>query len=115
MSLVYLGFAVSTLAGVRGQVGGVLLDLKTPGLFVVGERSSLCNTDDIEDIREKMSVETGLVIVGGADDKLRLTTRKKKSENVTQSMVDRSIIDQIRNFLVSVLIKQSQAMAEKGL
>ena len=41
-------------------------------------------------------------------------TRKKKSESVTQSMVDKSIIDQIRNFLVSVLIKQSQAMAEKG-
>ena len=70
--------SASTLAGVRGQVGDVLLDLKTPGLFVVGERSSLCNTDDIEDIREKMSVQTGLVIVGGADDRLRLTTRKKK-------------------------------------
>merc|ERR1719270_1390378 len=37
----------------------------------------------------------------------------EKAENVTQSMVDKSIIDQIRNFLVSVLIKQSQAMAEK--
>ena len=39
---------VSTLAGVRGQVGDTLLDLKTPALFVVGERSSQCNTDDIE-------------------------------------------------------------------
>ena len=66
MSLVCLGSPLSTLADVRGQVGDVLLDLKTPGLFVVGERSSLCNTDGIEDIREKMSVQTGLVIVGGA-------------------------------------------------
>ena len=41
-------YQVSTLAGVRGQVGDTLLDLKTPGLFVVGERSSQCNTDDIE-------------------------------------------------------------------
>lgn len=40
-------------------------------------------------IREKMRVETGLVIVGGADDQLRLTSRKKKAECVTQSMVDR--------------------------
>ena len=112
--LVCLGFPVSTLAGVRGQVGDTLLDIRTPGLFVVGERSSQCNTDDIEDIREKMRVETGLVIVGGADDQLRLTSRKKKSEAVTQSMVDRAIIEQIRNFLVSVLIKQSQAAAERG-
>ena len=34
-----------------------------------------------------MSVETALVIVGGADDGLRLSKKKKKSENVTQCMV----------------------------
>ena len=109
-----LGFPVSTLAGIRGQVGDTLLDLKTPGLFVVGERTSQCSTDDIEDIREKMGVETGLVIVGGADDQLRLTTRKKKAELVTQSMVDKSIIDQIKNFLSSVILKQAQQLLEKG-
>ena len=80
---------------------------------MVGDRAAQCNTDDIEDIREKMRVETGLVIVGGADDKLRMTTRKRKSENVTQSMVDRSIIDQIKNFLSAVLIKQQNA--ERGI
>jgi len=113
--LVCLGFPVSTLAGIRGQVGDTLLDLKTPGLFVVGERSSQCSTDDIEDIREKMGVETGLVIVGGADDQLRLTTRKKKAELVTQSMVDKSIIDQIKNFLSSVILKQAQQLLEKDV
>ena len=60
-----------------------------------------------------MSVETGLVIVGGADDQLRMTNKKKKSELVTQSIVDRCIIDQIRNFLVSVLIKQPQSFGGK--
>ena len=112
--LVCLGFPVSTLAGTRGQVGDTLLDLKTPGLFIVGERASQCNSDDVEDIRERMSVETGLVIVGGADDQLRLTNKKKKSELVTQGIVDRFIIDQIRNFLVSVLVKQPQTFADRG-
>ena len=95
-------------------MGDTLLDLKTPGLFVVGERASQCNSDDVEDIRERMSVETGLVIVGGADDQLRLTNKKKKSELVTQGIVDRFIIDQIRNFLVSVLVKQPQTFGERG-
>ena len=98
----------------RGQVGDTLLDLKTPGLFVVGERSSQCNTDDIEDIREKMTVETGLVIVGGADDQLRLTNKKKRAELVTQAMVDKNIIEQIRTFLVGILIRQTQAVMERG-
>ena len=41
----------------------------------------------MEDLRERLSVETALVIVGGADDGLRLSKKKKKSENVTQCMV----------------------------
>ena len=53
----------------------------------VGERSSQAGSDDVEDLRERLSVETALVIVGGADDGLRLSKKKKKSENVTQCMV----------------------------
>jgi len=107
--LVCLGFPVSTLAGLRGQVGDSLLELKTPVLFVIGERATQAGSDDVEDIRERLGVETGLVIVGGADDQLRLSRKKKKAECVTQSMVDRCIMDQLRNFLVSVLSKQPSA------
>ena len=53
----------------------------------MGERSSQAGSDDVEDLRERLSVETALVIVGGADDGLRLSKKKKKSENVTQCMV----------------------------
>ena len=81
---------------------------------MVGELAAQCNANDIEDIREKMRVKTGLVIVGGADDQLRLTNRKKKAELVTQAMVDKSTIEQVRSFLTTVLMKQSQAAAEKG-
>jgi hypothetical protein len=34
--------------------------------------------------RERLSVETGLVVVGGADSSLRLSRRKKKLESLTQ-------------------------------
>lgn len=36
-----------------------------------------------------VKVTTGMVMVGGADDLLRVSTLKKKLEGVTQSMVDR--------------------------
>ena len=61
-----------------------------------------------------MTVETGLVIVGGADDQLRLTNKKKRAELVTQTMVDKNIIEQIRTFLVGIMIKQTQAAMERG-
>merc|ERR1719187_656878 len=76
-ALVCLGFPLSTLAGNRGQPGDPILDIRSPALFVVGEKSSSCQSDDMEDIRERLGVETGLVIVGGADDNLRLSKRKK--------------------------------------
>ena len=61
-----------------------------------------------------MTVETGLIIVGGADDQLRLTNKKKRAELVTQTMVDKNIIEQIRTFLLGILLKQSQAAMERG-
>ena len=57
-------------------------------------------------LRERLSVETGLVVVGGADSTLRLSRRKKKAEFLTQSMVDRAIIAEVRDFLLSVLTSQ---------
>lgn len=92
-----------SLSGNRGELGDPLLDIKTPTLFVVGEKSSLSNTDDIEDFRERLPVETGLVIVGSADNNLRMTKRKKRQACVTQSMVDQSIMDEIREFLAGIL------------
>jgi len=50
-----------------------------------------------------MRGETGLVIVGGADDQLRVSKHKKKAEAITQSMVDRCVVDDVREFLNSVL------------
>jgi hypothetical protein len=46
----------------------------------------------VEDIRERMKAETGLVVVGSADDQLRVGKTKKLMEGVTQSMIDRCIL-----------------------
>lgn len=50
-----------------------------------------------------MRVQTGLLVVGNADDCLRMGKTKKKMEGVTQSMVDRCILEEIGDFLAGVL------------
>ena len=94
-----MGFPLYTTDGLRGEPDDPLLDLRAPTMFVVGENATQTRSDDLEDIRERMRAESSLLIVGGADDKLRLSKQKKKLEGITQGMVDRCVADEIHNFI----------------
>lgn len=39
-----------------------------------------------------MRVETGLIVVGSADDYLRMSKKKKMAEGLTQAFVDKCIV-----------------------
>lgn len=68
------------------------MDSKTPTLFVTGQNSTTSTIDNMEDLRERMKAENGLLVVGGADDNLRITRAKKKQEGITQVMADKQIM-----------------------
>lgn len=47
--------------------------------------------EEIESLRERMSAQTSLVVIGSADDALRINKFNRHLEGVTQSMVDNMI------------------------
>ncbi|CAH1782725.1 unnamed protein product [Owenia fusiformis] len=100
---VCLGFPMQGINGGRGDCEDNMIDSHTPTLFVIGQNSNTCSIDEIEDLRERMKCDNSLVVVGGADDNFRVTRSKKKQEGITQSMVDRCILDEISEFLGGVL------------
>lgn len=102
-SIICLGLPLSSINGFRGDLDDPILDMNIPMLFVVGQMASATTLDSLERLREIMSrSDTGLVVVGGANDKLIVSYRKKLYDGITQYHVDKSIADEIYDFVNSV-------------
>lgn len=104
-AVICIGFPFATVEGKRGTPDDMLMDIRCPVMFIIGQNATLVRPDDLEHLREKMLVETSLVIVGTADDYLRISTTKKVLEGITQNMVDRCILDEIGDFIGSILLQ----------
>jgi hypothetical protein len=114
-AVIALGFPTNYLKGTINDAEEMLVKMKTPTLFIVGQNASTCCIDDLEDMREHMPADNSLVIVGGADDRLRMSHGRRRYEGVTQSMVDRCVLEKIGEFLMAVLSKDATAVASSEL
>ncbi|XP_059619420.1 KAT8 regulatory NSL complex subunit 3 isoform X2 [Phlebotomus argentipes] len=103
-SIVCMGFACNTMQGVRGCPDDMIQEITTPILFVIGQNSARTSQEEIESLRENMIAHTSVVIVGSADDALRVNTKKRRIEKVTQAMVDNMVMDEVAEFATTCLV-----------
>lgn len=102
-AVVCLGFPLSAINGFRGDLDDPMLDMTIPILFVVGQMASTATLDALERLRESMArSDTSLVVVGGANDKLVMSYKKRIHEGVTQYHVDKSIAEEIYEFVSTI-------------
>lgn len=58
----------------------------------------------MEDFRQRLRCKSGLIVVGGADDHLRVNHFLKMKCSITQNIVDRCIIVNIGRFFYGLFL-----------
>ena len=81
----------------------VLIDLRTPILFVQGTRDPLCNLAQLAVVREKMTAPSRLFIVEDGNHSLEVAKRTLKATETTQDDQDDRIMTAISAFLDEVV------------
>jgi predicted alpha/beta-hydrolase family hydrolase len=76
----------------------VLLELRTPILFVQGTRDPLCPLELLESVQSEMTASNFLHVVDGGDHSLLVAKSMLKSTGATQDDVDQMILKAIANF-----------------
>jgi hypothetical protein len=97
-AVVCLGYPLRG-AGKNGKLRDqVLLELKTPILFVQGTRDALCPLDLLESVRAKMRAQSELHVVEGGDHSLEVT-RSKTDREARLDRTEQPVLEAIREFL----------------
>jgi predicted alpha/beta-hydrolase family hydrolase len=81
----------------------VLVDLRTPVMFVQGTRDPLCPLELLEDARKRMVAPSTLQVVDGADHSLLVAKTALKAFGSTQEEADDQILSAIARFVKNAL------------
>lgn len=96
-AVVCLGYP---LIGQNGATrDAVLLELRTPILFVQGTRDAMCPLPRLSELRARMQTESELHVVEGGDHSLLVSRTQLKASATTQEEVDAQIVTVIAAFL----------------
>ena len=81
----------------------VLLELRTPAMFVQGTRDPLCPLDLLEGVRKRMRAPSTLHVVDGSDHSLLVAKTTLKALGSTQEEADEQILAAISRSLKDAL------------
>jgi predicted alpha/beta-hydrolase family hydrolase len=95
--LVCLGYPLRAASGALRD--RVLLELRTPILFVQGTRDRLCPLEELEAVRARMQAPTALHLVEGGDHSLQVGVRDLRATGRTQVQGDEAALGAIGAFL----------------
>ena len=98
-ALVCFGYPLASRGKLRDEV---LVALRTPILFVQGDRDSLCPIDKLQEVRKRMTATSSLHIVEGGNHSLLVGKRRLKEAGLTQEDVDRESLSAVAAFLGSL-------------
>ena len=87
----------------------VLLELRTPAMFVQGTRDPLCPLDLLEGVRKRMRAPSTLHVVDGADHSLLIAKTTLKALGSSQEEADDQILAAISRSLKDALEGHSAA------
>ena len=98
-AVVCLGYPLCGGGDVSKLRDQVLLELKTPAMFVQGARDRLCPLDLLEKVRARMSAPTAVHVVEGGDHSLLVTKAELKAQGVAQEDVDIAMFKAVEAFV----------------
>ena len=81
----------------------ILVEAKTPILFVQGTRDPLCPLELLEDVRKRMRAPSRLHVVDGGDHSLLVAKATLKARGSTQDDADEGVRSAIVDFLKDAL------------
>jgi uncharacterized protein len=97
--LICLGYPLQGM-GKSGKLRDqVLLELRTPILFVQGTRDNLCPLPLLESVRRKMKAQNSLHVVDSGNHSLLATKTHLKQHGTSQAAIEGGVIDAISEFL----------------
>jgi formamidopyrimidine-DNA glycosylase len=96
-ALVCFGYPLRSQAGkLRDEV---LLQLRTPILFIQGSRDPLCPLDELGRVRARMTAPNELFVVEGADHSLKVAKKELSRTGSTQATIDARVLAVVTTFL----------------
>jgi predicted alpha/beta-hydrolase family hydrolase len=101
-ALVCLGYPLAAMGNPAKLRDQVLIELRTPILFVQGTRDKLCPLELLETTRQRMTAPNELHVVEGGDHSLLVTKKALAVVNESQDDVERRVIAAIAGFLAAV-------------